>query len=411
MKKTILLPLCILLTGSASFAQKNLSGKPEQKKENEGFVFTSVVDIKATPVKNQASTGTCWCFATTSFIESELLRMGKGEYDLSEMFIVRNNYTDRLKDNYLRQGKGNLGPGSLSHDWMKQFSEEGIVPEEVYSGLNYGSPTHNHSELQSFINAVAAVPVQRKKESDQYQQVVNSILDIYLGKVPETFTYKGVSYTPRSFAESLGINPADYVEITSYNHFPFYTQGLLEVPDNWTMERFYNVPLDELIEIMDYSLNNGYTVNWDGDVSERSFSHTNGVALLPEIQKAADMSATDRARLERMTQGGPQASVPEAPKPGPEATVSQEFRQEGYESFVTTDDHLMHLTGIVRDQNGVKYYKTKNSWGTERNAFGGYLNMSESFVRAKTMFIMVHKDAIPPAIKTKLGLTALGQRL
>ncbi len=404
MKKPILLLVCLGLISSSSFAQRNKTSKAEPKNETEVFVFTTVVDLKATPVKNQASTGTCWCFATTSFIESELLRMGKGEYDLSEMFIVRNNYTDRLKDNYLRQGKGNLGPGSLSHDWMKQFSEEGIVPEEVYSGLNYGSPTHNHSELQSFINAVAAVPVQRKKESDQYQQIVNSILDVYLGKVPETFTYKGVTHTPRSFAESLGINPADYVEITSYNHFPFYTQGLLEVPDNWTMGRFYNVPLDELIEIMDYSLYNGYTVNWDGDVSERSFSHTNGVALLPEIQRPADMPATDRARLERMAQGGSQMSIPEPPKPGPEASVSQEFRQQGYESFVTTDDHLMHLTGIVKDQNDVKYYKTKNSWGTERNTFGGYLNMSESFVRAKTMFIMVHKDGIPQAIRTKLGL-------
>jgi bleomycin hydrolase len=404
MKKPILILVCAGLLSTPSFAQGKKTSKPEPKKETEGFVFTPVVDLKATPVKNQASTGTCWCFATTSFIESELLRMGKGEYDLSEMFIVRNNYSDRLKDNYLRQGKGNLGPGSLSHDWMKQFSEEGIVPEEVYTGLNYGSPTHNHSELQVFINAVAAVPVQRRKESDQYQQIVNSILDIYLGKVPETFTYKGVTYTPGSFAESLGINPDDYVEITSYNHFPFYTQGLLEVPDNWTMGRFYNVPLDELIEIMDYSLHNGYTVNWDGDVSERSFSHTNGVAFLPETQRSADMSTTDRARLERMAQGGSQMNIPEPPKPGPESSVSQEYRQEGYESFATTDDHLMHLTGIVKDQNGVKYYKTKNSWGTERNSFGGYLNMSESFVRAKTMFIMVHKNGIPQAIRTKLGL-------
>ena len=404
MRKTILILVCIGLFSPSIIAQRGKTNKPEAKKENEGYVFTPVVDLKTTSVKNQASTGTCWCFATISFFESELLRMGKGEYDLSEMFIVRNNYLDRLKDNYLRQGKGNLGPGSLSHDVLKQFSEDGIVPEEVYSGLNYGSPTHNHGELQAFINAVATVPVQRKKESDQYRQIVNSILDTYLGKVPETFTYKGRSYTPKSFAESLGINPADYVEITSFTHFPFYTRGLLEVPDNWTMGRFYNVPIDELIEIMDYSLNNGFTVNWDGDVSERSFSHANGVATIPEIQRPADMSVTDRARLERLAQGTPQSLTPEVPKPGPEAGISQEIRQEGYESFLTTDDHLMHITGMVRDQNGVKYYKTKNSWGTDRNAFGGYLNMSESYVRAKTMFILVHKDAIPPAIRTKLGL-------
>ena len=368
MKTRILLAVILSIILAPSYAQKKKVPPPPPPKTEEGFRFTPVVELKATSVKNQAGTGTCWCFATTSFIESELLRMGKGEYDLSEMFIVRKNYIDKLKDNYLRQGKGNLGEGSLSHDWMRVFTESGIVPDEVYNGLNYGSPTHNHGELQNFINAVAAVPVQRKKESDQYHQIVDAILDTYLGKIPEEFTYKGVRYTPKSFAENLGINPADYIEITSFTHIPFYSQGLLEVPDNWSMERFYNVPLDELIEIMDYSLNTGYTVNWDGDVSEREFSHSKGIVTSPE------------------------------------ANVTQEMRQTGYENFTTTDDHLMHLTGIVKDQNGAKYYITKNSWGTSRNTFGGYLNMSESYVRAKTLFIMVNKNAVPPAIKTKLGL-------
>jgi len=383
-------------------AQKKDAATQKSKTE-EGYKFTPVVDLKATSVKNQSATGTCWCFATTSFIESELLRMGKEEYDLSEMYIVRQNYVDRLKDNYLRRGKGNIGPGSLSHDWMRVFSEYGIVPDEVYPGLNYGSSTHNHSELQAFINAVAAVPVQRKNESKQYEEIVNAILDTYLGLYPDTFTYKGVNYTPASFAASLNINPDDYIQVTSFTHFPFYTQGILEVPDNWAMERFYNVPLDELIEIMDYSFNNGYTVNWDGDVSESGFSHKNGYAVLPLNPSGERGPATDRARLERAPGQGPAA--PElSSSPGPEINVTQEIRQAGYESFTTTDDHLMHLTGIVKDQNGTKYYKTKNSWGTDRNTFGGYLNMSESYVRAKTLFIMVHKDAIPQAIRTKLGL-------
>jgi aminopeptidase C len=383
-------------------AQKK-NATPQQAKAGEGYKFTTIVDLKATPVKNQSATGTCWCFATTSFIESELLRMGKGEYDLSEMFIVRQNYIDRLKDNYLRQGKGNLGPGSLSHDWMRVFTEYGIVPDEIYPGLNYGSPTHNHSELQEFINAVAAVPVKRKNESEQYHEIVNAVLDTYLGEYPESFTYKGVTYTPKSFAATLNINPDDYVQITSFTHFPFYTQGILEVPDNWSMARFYNVPIDELIEIMDYSFNNGYTVNWDGDVSESGFSHTNGYAILPSITTGGRPPMTDRARLERTP--GQQPAVSALPSiPGPEVNVTQELRQTGYENFTTTDDHLMHLTGIVKDQNGTKYYKTKNSWGTDRNAFGGYLNMSESYVRSKTLFIMVHKNAIPPAIRTKLGI-------
>jgi bleomycin hydrolase len=294
--------------------------------------------------------------------------MGKGEYDLSEMFIVRQNLIDKLRDNYLRQGKGNVEESSLAHDWMRVFTESGIVPDEVYNGLNYGSPTHNHGELQCFINAVSTVPVQRKNESAQYHQIVDAVLNAYLGKVPESFTYKGVTYTPKSFAKSLGINPADYVEITSFTQFTFFSQGVLEVPDNWRMERFYNVPLDELIEILDYSLNNGYTVNWDGDVSEKGFSQSKGVAVFPE------------------------------------ENVTQEIRQGGYENFTTTDDHAMHLTGIVKDQNGAKYYITKNSWGTDNNTFGGYLNMSENYVRAKTLFIMVNKSAVPAAIRTKLGI-------
>jgi len=365
-KTRILLIVIFSIFFTSTFAQKKKTEAPAKAEEE--YKFTPVVELKATPVKNQASTGTCWCFATTSFIESELLRMGKGEYDLSEMFIVRHNYIDKLKDNYLRKGNGNLEQGSLSHDWMKVFQESGIVPDEIYNGLNYGSPTHNHGELQSFISAIAAVPVQRKNESAQYHMIVEELLDTYLGSVPEEFTYKGQIYTPKSFAESLGINPSDYIEITSFTHFPFYTLGLLEVPDNWRMERFYNVPLDELIEIMDFSFNHGYTVNWDGDVSEKGFSHSKGVALVPE------------------------------------STVTQQMRQAGYENFTTTDDHLMHLTGIVKDQNGAKYYVTKNSWGTERNPFGGYLNMSENYVRAKTLFIMVNKNGVPPAIKARLGI-------
>ena len=395
--KTISIILVAFLFLNAS-AQRNRAQAEEQP---EGFKFTTVVSLDATPVKNQSRTGTCWCFATTSFIESELLRMDKGEYDLSEMFIVRYNYIDRLEDNYLRRGKGNLGPGSLSHDWMRVFTDYGILPEEVYSGINYDSEMHNHSELQGFINAIAEVPVQRKDQSKQYHQIVDAVLDTYLGAIPSTFTYKGQTYSPKSFAESLDINPDDYVEITSFSHFPFYTKGEVEVPDNWTHNRMYNVPIDELVAIMDYSLENGYTVNWDGDVSERGFSHTNGVAINPDISKLEDLSGTDRARFENMRANRDEGYSFD--KPLPEIDVTQEIRQKGYESFVTTDDHLMHVTGIVKDQNGTKYYITKNSWGTDRNEFGGYLNMSESYVKAKVIFIMVHKDAVPDAIRQKLG--------
>ncbi|MFO7999087.1 MAG: C1 family peptidase [Bacteroidales bacterium] len=373
--------------------------------DSTGYQFTPVVEIPSTSVKNQASTGTCWCFATISFLESELIRTGRGEYDLSEMFVVRHNYINRMRDNYLRRGRGNLSQGSLSHNVMDVIREYGIVPDEVYDGINYDAEKHNHRELNRFIQAIGQVPVDLRKESPEYKELVNSLLDIYLGPVPESFSHNGRNYTPTSFARELGINPDDYVEITSFNHFPFYTAFPLEVPDNWAHKHFFNVPLDELIEIMDFALYNGYTVNWDGDVSEKGFSHKNGVAINPDVDAPIDdYATTDRARFESMDTSEKLAEAYKFEAPFPEVNVTQEIRQDGYEGFTTTDDHLMHVTGITTDQNGSRYYITKNSWGTERNEFGGYLNMSVSYVRAKTIFIMVHKEAIPPAIKAKLGI-------
>jgi aminopeptidase C len=403
MKIRFLLTFMLASVMIVTSAQKGKTTSPTSPKE-EGYKFTPVVELKATPVKNQSSTGTCWCFATTSFIESELLRKGKGEYDLSEMWIVRYNYVDRLRDNFIQQGKGNLGQGSVGHDWIVEFVKNGIIPDEAYTGLNYSSTTHNHGELNSFVNAIATVPVQKRKESDQYLKIVDAVLDTYLGKAPESFTYKGVGYTPKSFSATLGINPDDYVEITSFTLFPFYTQGVVPIPDNWRKMNYYNVPLDELIAVMDYSLNNGYTVAWDGDVSEKGFNHAKGVAIIPELEKVDQYSAADKARLGKMTKEELTAEAYKFSRPFPEVKVTQEFRQEGFDTKKTTDDHLMHLTGIVKDQNGTKYYVTKNSWGTDRNPFGGYLNMSENYVRAKSIAIMVNKSAIPPEIKTKLGI-------
>jgi bleomycin hydrolase len=400
MKKSLTLIVALIISLALVSAQK--TGK-QAVVTPEGYQFTTLVSLPASPVKNQSATGTCWCFATTSFMESELLRLGKGEYDLSEMFVVRKTYENRVKDNYLRQGKGNLGPGSLSPSWVRIFNECGIMPEDAYNGISYDSPVHNHSELQAYIEAVTAIPVKRKNVSTESDEVVNAVLNIYLGEVPEQFTYKGESYTPKSFAASLGLDMNNYVNITSFSHFPFYTQGLLEVPDNWEMNRFYNVPLDELISIIDYSFEKGFTVGWDGDVSEKGFSHAKGVAIVPDVTHIDNFSATDRARFEKMPEQERIAEVYKFEKPYPELIITQEIRQKGYETFVTTDDHLMHLTGIVKDQNGTRYYITKNSWGTERNPYGGYLNMSESFVRAKTIYILVHKDAVPPAIRAKLG--------
>lgn len=368
------------------------------------YDFTVTDSVAATPVKNQASSGTCWCFATASFLESELLRKGKGEHDLSEMFIVRQKLINQLNDNYLRRGRGNIGQGSLSHTFLNAYNQVGIVPEEVYSGINYDSPRHNHGEMMAMLEAVAGVALKAKKRSPQYDAMVKSVLDTYLGSLPETFTYRGKTYTPESFAESLGINTSDYVELTSFTHHPYYEAFELEVPDNWEHARQYNLPLDELMDVIDGALRSGYSVCWDGDVSERGFRFANGVAINPDVRDLSRYSAADSAVFAPLTEAQRLDSVMTFSRPYPEIVVTPEVRQEGFESFVTTDDHLMHLTGLAKDQNGTKYYVTKNSWGTDRNGFGGYLNMSESFVRAKTIYVMLHKDALPVALRKRLGI-------
>lgn len=390
--KKILLSVAASLCFAAGFAQTS------------GYQFATVVSQKATPVKNQASSGTCWCFATASFMESELLRTGKGEHDLSEMFIVRQKYMNQLQDNYLRQGKGNIGEGSLSHTFKNAYKQIGIVPEEVYNGINYNSKNHNHSEMTRFVSALANVTVTMKKRSPEYNKLIENLFDTYLGQVPEKFTYKGKEYTPKSFAASLELNMDDYVELTSFTHKPYYEMFSPEVPDNWENELMYNIPLDEMITVMDNALKNGYTLCWDGDVSERGFSFKNGVAINPEVSKVDDYSTTDRARFEQMTTSQRMNEAFKFEQPFPEVNVTPEVRQEGYEKFVTTDDHLMHVTGIAKEQNGTKYYITKNSWDADSNKFGGYLNMSESYVRAKTIYIMVHKDALPKELRKKLNI-------
>lgn len=388
--KSLIITCALALSSATVFAQ--------------GYQFTEVVTVPATPVKNQASTGTCWCFATTSFMESELLRKGKGTYDLSEMFIVRQKYMNQLQDNYVRQGEGNIGQGSLSHTFKHAFDQVGIVPEEVYAGINYDSDRHNHGELTKYLQGIAETAVKLKKRSPEYNELITSFFDIYLGKLPEKFTYQGKEYTPKTFAISLGLDMDDYIELTSFTHHPYYSKFDVEVHDNWEHELIYNVPLEEMMQTTDYALNNGFSVCWDGDVSEKGFSFKNGVAINPEVKKVEDFSTTDRARFEKLDEKGRLEEVYKFEQPYPEIKVTPEVRQDGFEAYVTTDDHLMHLTGITKDQNGTKYYITKNSWGTDRNAFGGYLNMSDSFVRAKTIYIMVHKDAIPKDIKAKLGL-------
>ena len=234
--------------------------------------------------------------------------------------------------------------------------------------------------------------------------MVDGILDTYLGEVPEKFSYRGKEYTPQSFAKSLELNLDDYVNLTSFTHHPYYESFILEVPDNWEHASMYNLPLDELMSTIDGALSNGYSVCWDGDVSEKGFAFKKGAAINPEINDLSRFEPADTARFSSMKTNERLDEILKFEKPYPEVAVTPEVRQKGFESFVTTDDHLMHLTGIAKDQNGTKYYVTKNSWGTERNDAKGYLNMSDSFVRAKTIYVMMHKDALPKSLKARLGI-------
>lgn len=354
--------------------------------EAQVYNFSTVADNKATSVKDQANSGTCWCYATLSFLESELLRTGKGEFDLAEMYVVRYNYIERMKDNYYKGGKGNVDQGSVCHMAINVIDKYGIVPQSVYNGINYASEGNDHTELSAYIKAISAASVSLKNRSEEYFELEKALMDAYLGEVPESFEYEGKTYTPESFAGYLGIDKDDYVEITSFSHHPFYEKVDVEVPDNWDHGKMYNLPLDEFMSVIDRALEKGYTLVWDGDVSEPGYVFSKGIAIIPED------GTMDRKK------------VMESETVIPEKEITQEIRQKGYENFVTTDDHLEHITGMATDQNGTRYYKVKNSWAADSNMYGGYHYISESYMRAKTISVMLHKDALSKDIKKKLGL-------
>jgi len=362
----------------------------QDKEKQDVYKFEMVKEVKTTPVKNQANSGTCWSFATTSFIESELIRLGKGEHILSPMFSVRLAYLPKAV-NYIRySGLTNFGNGGQAHDVINVIKEHGFIPEEIYNGMKIGEENHNHGELDAVLKAIVdAVNKNRGgKITPRWKDVVESTLNIYLGTPPKEFSYQGKTYTPKSFAESLGFKPEDYVELTSYMHHPFYTKFDLEVPDNWSKDQYYNIPVDDVIKIMDNAILNGYSVAWDGDVSEKKFDKK-GFAIVPlDEEPAVDKLKKDSVEAQ----------------PEKEKVINQRMRQETFDNRTTTDDHLMHVTGIAKDQNGTKYYYTKNSWGTKDKKYDGYWYISEPYVRLKTIAIMVHKDAIPSEIKNKLGL-------
>lgn len=401
MKKTCIAAGLLLAMSMSVVA--GTKGKVKKEAE-EGFVFTPVKELKVTSVKNQNRTGTCWCFSTLSFLESELIRMGKGEQDLAEMFVVSHAYKDKA-DKFVRlHGDLNFAQGGSFIDPLYVWKKYGIVPEEVMKGLNYGEDMHAHSEMESaasaYVHAIIKNP--NRKLSTAWKRGFDGIIDAYLGEAPEKFTYNGKEYTPKSYAAELGLNPDDYVSLTSFTHHPFYSEFAIEVQDNWLWADSYNLPIDELMEVFDNAINTGYTIAWASDVSEKGFTR-DGVAIMPDVD-ALERSGSDQDHWLGLSKSEKDAEIKKMmEKPCPELEVTQAMRQEAYDNYQTTDDHGMHIYGIAKDQTGKKYYMVKNSWGTD-NKYKGTWYASETFVKYKTMNIVVHKDALPQAIKNKLGI-------
>ena len=375
-----------------------------QKDQPKGYQFTDIKRLPATSVKDQARAGTCWSWSGISFFESEMIRMGKEPIDLSAMYIVRHAYSDKATKFVRLHGSMNFAVGGAFCDVMHVIKNYGIVPMDVYMGLNYGEPNHAFGEiddvLAGYINAV--IKNSNKKLSTAWKKGFDGILDAYLGEEPEKFEYKGKEYTPRTFAdEVVGLNMDDYVSLTSFTHHPFYSQFAIEVPDNWLWGMSYNLPIDELAQVMSNAIDNGYTFAWASDVSERGFQTSQpGVAVVPTTD-TKEMSGAEIAKWEAMPKGN---QTPDAFKqgPAPEKVITQEMRQQEFDNYLTTDDHGMHVIGKAKDQNGTVYYIVKNSWN-QYNKFGGYFYASEPFMKYKTMNIIVHKNAIPKDIRKKLG--------
>ncbi|MFP4024983.1 MAG: aminopeptidase C [Thiohalospira sp.] len=373
----------------------------ETEKVN-GYEFEVIKELKNTPVKNQFRSGTCWSFSALSFLESEMLREGKPEIDLSEAWIIRHSYSEKAKRYVRWHGHLNFAGGGAFHDVTNAIKKYGIVPEDIYSGLNYGTEKFVHGEFDAVLKGYMDQVIKNKNRelSTAWYNGLEGILDAYLGEKVETFTYKGKEYTPKTFAADFtGINPDDYIEVTSFTHHPYYSKFILEVPDNWSYDEVYNVTMDDFIEIIDNSLEMGYTVAWAGDVSEKGFSWKHGIAIVPDIEYE-ETSGTDK---ERLTGLSTEERFYSFQQPVKEMEITPEMRQKEFDNYKTTDDHGMHIVGVAKDQTGNKFYIVKNSWDTN-NPYDGYIYMSETFIKYKATDIMIHKNVVPKKIAKKLGL-------
>ena len=391
-RKSLFLAACLIAGSSQSFAQDNLINALKNNvsdNSKSGFVFTELINLGNTSIKDQGSTGTCWSYSGNSFLESEMIRMGKNPVEISQIYTAYYTYIEKAKNYVKLHGAHAQGEGGQLHDVLTIYKKYGAVPREVYTGLREGQTRNNFSEMSNLIQGMQQTVVKNKKLTPNWINAISSVMDSYLGVPPKSFQYNGKTYTPRTFADQvIGINTDDYVSISSFKEHAYYKPFVLLIPDNWSFESFYNVKMNDLTDIIDNALVNGYTVAWATDVSEKFFSWKNGVAFAPEKE------------FESMTKEE-QANLFNGPKP--EAKITEDIRQAAFDDYSTTDDHGMHIVGLVKDQNGKEYYIVKNSWG-ESNDYKGYMYATKEYVKYKTISILLHKNGLQKEIKNKLGI-------
>lgn len=392
MKKSIAiiaLAMPVLVSAQDDLVKKLDTNKSDSAKKK--FTFTNIINVENTSVKNQASSGTCWSYSTNSFLESEMIRMGKKPVDIAEIYTARCVYLDKA-DNYVRMhGAVSWGDGGECHDVINMYAKYGAVPQSAYSGLNYGTTKNKFAEMQAMLKAMLDVAVKNPngKLTPNWKKAFQAVLDVYLGAEPKTFTYNGKTYTPRTFAdEVIGINPDDYVELASFTDKPYYEKTIFMVPDNWNWEKVYNIKMHDITDIIDNALSKGYTVAWAADVSEKYFSWKNGVAFVPE----KDWDDMEEDEQKDLFNG-----------PKPDRKITSKMRQEAFDNYTTTDDHGMHIVGTAKDQSGKDYYIVKNSWG-EKNDYKGYIYVSKPYVLYKTTALLLNKHALSKDMDNKLGL-------
>jgi len=400
--RKLILPIGLFCFSIGLFAQETTKNA-----ENSNYVFTKIAHLDATPVQSQGYTGTCWSFSALSFFESELIRKGtKNPATLSEMYVVRKAYEAKAEKYVRMDGKSNFSEGGAFHDIPFVIKNYGIVPADVYKGLAAGSEEYNHSEMFAVVDGAVQGLLHYTKElkgtglSGSWKMALSGILDAYLGKDPVEFDFNGKKYTPKSYAQSLNLNMNDYVSITSFTNHDPYAICQLAIPDNWSAGNSYNVALNDLVDVAEYALKNGYTLAWGADVSEKGFSFREGIALAPEDASTIEVKGRDNKNF---SDAGASKSSNAFLNPGKEVKVTPEIRQLGYDNKTTTDDHGMHITGLYKDQNGTRYFLVKNSWGTG-NYPAGYLYVSENYFNLKTINIYLHKDGVPKNIRTKLSI-------